>query len=131
MILVRPDGRRLEIKESGSALAGKRLGQALQNVDDEFSKGLIGGRIGDAYIDLAYVLNGTEDEIHVFELSDDEHARWLYRHSMSHVLAQAVKRLYPDAKLAIGPAIEEGFYYDFDVETPFSHDDLEKISDEM
>ena len=131
MILVRPDGRRLEINESGSALAGKRLGQALQNVEDEFSKGLIGGRIGDEYIDMAYILTGDEDEIEVFEMGDDEHSRWLYRHSMSHVLAQAVKRLYPDAKLAIGPAIDDGFYYDFDVETPFSHDDLEKISDEM
>ena len=131
MILVRPDGRRLEISESGSALAGKRLGQALQNVEEEFSKGIIGGRIGDEYIDMAYILRGDEDEIEVFEMSDDEHSRWLYRHSMSHVLAQAVKRLYPDAKLAIGPAIDDGFYYDFDVETPFSHDDLETISAEM
>lgn len=53
------------------------------------------------------------------------------RHSASHVLAQAVKRLFPEAKLAIGPAIDTGFYYDFDVETPFSRDDLDALEKEM
>jgi len=53
------------------------------------------------------------------------------RHSASHVMAQAVKRLYPDAKLAIGPAIDTGFYYDFDVDQPFTADDLDKIEAEM
>ena len=52
-------------------------------------------------------------------------------HTTSHIMAQAVKRLYPNAKLAIGPSIENGFYYDFDVEKPFSEDDLNKIEDEM
>ncbi|MDR2358090.1 MAG: threonine--tRNA ligase [Oscillospiraceae bacterium] len=54
-----------------------------------------------------------------------------YRHTTSHIMAQAVKRLYPEAKLAIGPAIEDGFYYDFDTETPLSPEDLEKIEAEM
>ncbi|MCL2694891.1 MAG: threonine--tRNA ligase [Clostridiales bacterium] len=62
---------------------------------------------------------------------DDEGGRWAYRHTAAHILAQAVKRLYPDAKLAIGPAIENGFYYDFDVETPFTPEDLAKIEKEM
>ena len=62
---------------------------------------------------------------------DDEGGRHAYRHTSSHVLAQAVKRLYPTAKLAIGPAIDKGFYYDFDVETPFSVDDFPKIEAEM
>ncbi len=61
----------------------------------------------------------------------DEGGRHAYRHTSSHVLAQAVKRLYPTAKLAIGPAIEKGFYYDFDTETPFSLDDFTKIEAEM
>ena len=52
-------------------------------------------------------------------------------HTTSHIMAQAVKRLYPDAKLAIGPSIENGFYYDFDVEKPFSEDDLKAIEEEM
>ena len=55
----------------------------------------------------------------------------MFWHSSSHILAQAVKRLYPDAKLAIGPSIENGFYYDFDVEKPFSEEDLAKIEEEM
>ena len=55
----------------------------------------------------------------------------LFWHSTSHILAQAVKRLFPDAKLAIGPSIENGFYYDFDVEKPFSEEDLAKIEEEM
>ena len=55
----------------------------------------------------------------------------MYWHTTSHIMAQAVKRLFPDAKIAIGPAIEKGFYYDFDVEKPFSDDDLRKIEEEM
>lgn len=62
---------------------------------------------------------------------DDEDGKKTYRHTASHVLAQAVKRLYPEAKLAIGPAIENGFYYDFDVPSPFTPEDLEKIEAEM
>lgn len=62
---------------------------------------------------------------------DDEDGRKAFRHTASHILAQAVKRLFPNAKLAIGPAIENGFYYDFDVETPFTADDLVKIEAEM
>ena len=60
-----------------------------------------------------------------------ESERNAYRHSTSHIMAQAVKRLFPTAKLAIGPAIEDGFYYDFDYEGTFSKDDLEKIENEM
>ncbi len=62
---------------------------------------------------------------------DDEYGRWVFRHTASHILAQAVKRLFPSAKLAIGPAVEDGFYYDFDVENSFTPDDLEKIEAEM
>ncbi len=62
---------------------------------------------------------------------DDEDGKRTYRHTASHVMAQAVKRLYPEAKLAIGPSIENGFYYDFDVDSPFTPEDLEKIEEEM
>ena len=55
---------------------------------------------------------------------DHPDGQWAFRHTTSHILAQAIKRLYPKAKLAIGPAIDNGFYYDFDVETPFTTDDL-------
>lgn len=62
---------------------------------------------------------------------DDEDGKRTFNHTASHIMAQAVKRLYPDVKLTIGPAIHDGFYYDFDVETPFSPEDLEKIEAEM
>lgn len=62
---------------------------------------------------------------------DEQGGREAFRHSASHVLAQAVKRLYPDVRLAIGPAIENGFYYDFDREKPFTPDELENIEEEM
>ena len=61
----------------------------------------------------------------------DEEGRRVYRHTASHVLAQAVKALFPQAKLAIGPAIENGFYYDFDCDTAFSTEDFKKIEKEM
>lgn len=73
----------------------------------------------------------TEDcelAILTFDNVDGKKAFW---HTTSHILAQAVKRLYPEAKFAIGPAIDTGFYYDFDVEKPFSPEDLEKITAEM
>ncbi len=62
---------------------------------------------------------------------DADEGKYAFRHTASHVLAQAVKRLFPEAKLAIGPAIDNGFYYDFDVEVPFTPEVLEKIENEM
>ncbi len=86
-------------------------------------------RVDGNVVDLRTPLN-TDCKLELLTFDDDEgkHAFW---HSASHVLAQAVKRLYPNAKCAIGPAIDDGFYYDFDVEKPFSAEDLEKIKAEM
>ncbi|MGN0535905.1 MAG: threonine--tRNA ligase [Eubacterium sp.] len=79
--------------------------------------------------DLRTVVDGDCDfEVLTF---DDADGKKTFNHTASHIMAQAVKRLYPDVKLTIGPAIEDGFYYDFDVETPFSPEDLEKIEKEM
>ncbi len=69
-----------------------------------------------------------EKNLYTFENPDFKHS---YRHTSSHILAQAVKRLYPDAKFAIGPAIDDGFYYDIDCETVFTPEHLEKIEAEM
>ncbi|MGN1421702.1 MAG: threonine--tRNA ligase [Eubacterium sp.] len=86
-------------------------------------------RINGAVKDLRTVVEGDCDfEVLTF---DDEDGKKTFNHTASHIMAQAVKRLYPDVKLTIGPAIENGFYYDFDVETPFSPEDLEKIEKEM
>ncbi|MDE6785166.1 MAG: threonine--tRNA ligase [Ruminococcus sp.] len=79
--------------------------------------------------DLRTVIDSDCDfEVCTFDSVDGKKTFW---HTASHILAQAVKRLYPDAKLAIGPAIENGFYYDFDIEKPFSGDELDKIEAEM
>ena len=86
---------------------------------------------GTTLLDLEMIPN-AEGSAKVLYLEDDSaEVRFFYRHSMSHVLAQAVKRLFPKVQLAIGPAIKDGFYYDFDVEKPFTQEDLEKISSEM
>lgn len=79
--------------------------------------------------DLRTVIN--EDCSLAILTFDDEEGKETFRHTASHVLAHAVKRLFPQAKLAIGPAIENGFYYDFDVATPFTPEVLEKIEAEM
>jgi threonyl-tRNA synthetase len=71
------------------------------------------------------------DAVLEFLTFEDEEAQMVYRHSTAHVLAQAVKRLYPEARLAIGPAITDGFYYDFDVPRAFTPEDLERIEQEM
>lgn len=85
----------------------------------------INGKIAD----LRTVVDGDCDfEVLTF---DDEDGKKAFNHTASHVMAQAVKRLYPNAKLTIGPAIENGFYYDFDVDTHFTQDDLDKIEKEM
>lgn len=79
--------------------------------------------------DLRTVVDSDCDfEVCTFDTIEGKKTFW---HTASHILAQAVKRLYPQAKLAIGPAIDNGFYYDFDLEKPFTPDDLLKIEDEM
>lgn len=86
-------------------------------------------RVDGEVVDLRTELTGDcKLELLTFDDPDGKKAFW---HTASHVLAQAVKRLYPNAKCAIGPAVDSGFYYDFDVEKPFSADDLEKIKAEM
>ena len=76
----------------------------------------------------APVSDGDKAELLSFESADGKHVFW---HTASHILAQAVKRLYPETKLTIGPAIENGFYYDFDSDVAFSPDVLKKLEDEM
>ncbi len=90
---------------------------------------VIAARVGGALRDLAHELeDGDEVEGVAIDSAD---GRDILRHSTAHVLAQAVQELHPDARLGIGPPIENGFYYDFDVETPFHPEDLEKIESRM
>ncbi len=129
----------------------ERIGDSMLKItlrDDvhSFESGITGGEIAKSISEglyraaLAVKVNGTvcaldapiEEDATVEILTfDSEDGKLVYRHTASHVLAQAVKRLYPAAKLAIGPAIENGFYYDIDMDTNLSMDDLEAISAEM
>jgi len=125
MRITLPDGAALDAAE------GTRVRDLLASLDPDVVQGTIGARVNDTLYDLESPLT-TGGQLRLVKLKDDTaDARHLYRHSYSHILAQAVKRLRPEAKLAIGPAIEDGFYYDFDVPEPFTPEDLEAISAEM
>ncbi|MFP6647728.1 MAG: threonine--tRNA ligase [Candidatus Latescibacterota bacterium] len=118
------DGEVLEHKGAGN------LRDVLIEHDKTLLREFIAARGSDASrIDFHTEL-GADAEVELMAWDDPE-AAWIYRHSMSHVLAQAVRHLFPKAQLAIGPAIDDGFYYDFDVEEPFTPEDLKAIEKEM
>ena len=100
-----------------------------ESISRNLGKKAIVGEVNGKLVDLSYKLNDG-DEVNILTL-EDEKAVEVMRHSLSHIMAQAVQRLYKDAKLAIGPYIENGFYYDFDLETPLTTEDLNKIEKEM
>lgn len=117
------DGSKLQVESGSTAYdVAAKISQGL-------AKKALGARVDGESVDLMKKLDkDCELEILTF---DDEDGRWDLRHTASHILAQAVKKLYPNAKLAIGPAIDNGFYYDFDLENPFTPEDLDKIEKEM
>lgn len=109
--------------------AGISAYEAAKEISMGLARNACAAKINGKSADLRDTLNeDCELEILTF---DDEYGKWTFRHTASHIMAQAVKRLYPDAKLAIGPAVDDGFYYDFDVETKFTSEDLAKIEAEM
>lgn len=109
--------------------AGTTIIEVAKSLGAGLAKAACCGRIDGEVADLRTPLDkDCRLEICTF---DDEDGKKTFWHSSSHLLAQAVKRLFPDAKFAIGPAIKTGFYYDFDVETPFTPEDCEKIEEEM
>ena len=109
--------------------AGISAYEAAKEISMGLARSACAAKINGKNADLRDTLNeDCELEILTF---DDEYGKWTFRHTASHIMAQAVKRLYPDAKLAIGPAVDDGFYYDFDVETKFTLEDLAKIEAEM
>ncbi|AUG58044.1 threonine--tRNA ligase [Acetivibrio saccincola] len=118
--------------KDGSVIEYKK-GITAKEVAESISAGLarvaLAAEINGEVKDLGYQIN-EDCSLNILTF-DSEGGREAYRHTSSHILAQAVKRLYPDAKLAIGPAIDNGFYYDFDVDKPFTTEDLEKIENEM
>ena len=107
----------------------KRVLDVAIDISEGLARAACAGRVNGEVVDLRRELHDDcELEILTF---NDEDGKKAYRHTASHILAQAVKRLYPDTKLAIGPAIEEGFYYDFDRETGFTQEELGEIEKEM
>ena len=108
---------------------GGALKEILLSLDKKLLREYIGARAGEERIDFHTELP-EDSEVELIPW-DSEEAAWIYRHSVAHVMAQAVRRLFPGARLAIGPAIADGFYYDFDCETSFTPDDLGRIEKEM
>jgi len=103
--------------------------EAAESISAGLARAAAAGEVNGKTVDLRFQLN---DDCNLNILTfDDAGGRMAYWHTTSHILAQAVKRLYPNVKLAIGPAIETGFYYDFDVEKPFTPEQLEAIEAEM
>jgi threonyl-tRNA synthetase len=118
-----PDGSTLPVESNSSVyeVAGK-IGKKLQ-------KAALVGAVDERPVDLSFRLTGDSGlKLFTFTSAEGKDAFW---HTASHLLAQAVKRLFPGAKLAIGPAIDNGFYYDFEVERNFTPEDLVKIEAEM
>jgi len=109
--------------------AGTTAGALLGGSSASGSGKVIAARVNGAARDLAYVV-GDGDAVEPIAIDSDD-GRAILRHSTAHVMAQAVQELFPEAKLGIGPPVENGFYYDFDVATPFEPDDLKKIEARM
>ena len=108
-------------------------GVSVLDIAREISEGLAraacAGKVNGDVVDVRTEVN-EDCELEILTFRDDE-GKKVFRHTASHVMAQAVKRLYPDAKLAIGPAIEDGFYYDFDRTSAFTQEELADIEKEM
>ena len=106
---------------------------ALSDIAKAISEGLareaLVARVNGELKDMSFVVDG-DAEVNFYTVKEPEGLD-VYRHTCSHVLAQAVKTIYPTCKLAIGPTIEDGFYYDFDFKTPITQDDFAKIEEEM
>ncbi len=123
MIITYPDGSRKDFEK------GSTFMDAANVISEGFAHKALVAKVDEKLYDLSEQISG--DVLVKFLTFDDNGGREVYWHSTSHVMAAAVKRLFPEAKVTIGPAIDEGFYYDFDVDKPFSEEDLEKIEAEM
>lgn len=118
-----PDGNIKTFEESLSVI------EVAKSISLSLSKKTVGAFFNDKQVDVTYLL--TEDGNLNLITTDSEEGLNILRHSTAHVMAEAVKNLYDNVQVTIGPFIENGFYYDFDTEKPFSEKDLEKIENEM
>ena len=119
------DGSTLEVEQGSTIL------EVAKKISEGLARNATSGSINGKVEDLRYSINEDCDlVIHTFK-NEDLEGKQAYWHTTSHIMAQAVSRLFPDVKFAIGPSIENGFYYDFDVEKPFTDEDKVKIEEEM
>ncbi len=108
---------------------GKTILEIAKQISEGLARNAMAGKVDNQVQDLRYPLEkDCKLEILTFQEIDGKKAYW---HTTSHIMAQAIKRIYPQVKLTIGPAIDNGFYYDFDTESNFSETDFEKIEAEM
>ena len=115
-----------DIKEFDS---GVTVYDIAKSIGDGLARAAMGGLVNGEVKELTHTIT-QDSEVEILTFADDQ-GKSILRHTASHILAQAVKRLYPDVKLAIGPSTDSGFYYDFDSEHSFTNDDLGKIEAEM
>jgi threonyl-tRNA synthetase len=109
--------------------SGRTLYDAACTIGPGLAKAAIAGYVNDKMVDLSYTINEDANINIITERSEE--ALDILRHSTAHLMAQAVKELYPGVKVAIGPTIENGFYYDFDIDTTFSPEDIERVEARM
>lgn len=118
-----PDGSKREFENAPSVL------DIAKNISVSLAKAALAGRVDGRLVDLSHVVD-KDAEVAIVTGRDPEGLE-LIRHSTAHLMAQAVKELFPSAQVTIGPAIENGFYYDFSFERPFTPEDLKKIEARM
>ena len=105
------------------------VGEVAKTISEGLFRNAVCGNVNGELVDLSHVIE-KDCELQIITLKDKEGLQ-VYRHTTSHVLAQAVKNIFPTSKLAIGPTIENGFYYDIEFKTPITQQDLVKIENEM
>ncbi len=118
-----PDGSTKEIERGTTVL------QVAESIGAGLARAALAGRVDGRAVDLSYPV-ASDAAVEILTFSNDG-GKEVYWHSTAHVMAQAVQDLFPDAKVTIGPPIENGFYYDFDVDRPFTPDELKKIEARM
>ncbi|MFY9295851.1 MAG: threonine--tRNA ligase [Caldicoprobacterales bacterium] len=108
---------------------GITVGEVAQDISKGLARVAVAGQVDGETVDLMHPLN-EDCQVNILTF-DDAEGKKAFWHTSAHIMAQAVKRLFPGVKLAIGPAIDDGFYYDFDTDKPFTPEDLEAIEAEM
>ncbi len=123
MKILLPNDNFIEVNENSTVI------EAAFALSEGLARNAVAGEVNGVLVDLSHVLK-EGDNVKFITLKDEEGLK-IYRHTCSHVLAQAIKTIFPTCNLAIGPVVENGFYYDIDFKTPITMEDFGKIEDEM